>query len=285
MVNSYTPLEPSIAESLNPGGQAPTYNPADLSFFTSVSFLYTLSFSLIVMGAFYRYGIAGVLRMQASEKGIRDSNDIMKKTTLGLLGVFSLFLLLSLVNKDMLTGDVGLSALKTAGGTASPAPAVPKTGAPAGVNNPPIPKNNDDPTRWGAIADDARVRTRLKQSGITVNNNVCVTPTSRGCTTVGGLPEESISMVEKVKSACGSASIIISGGTEDGHSSHGPGKRPVDISFNGAGSEECIRGFPKSSRVPKRGNGAPLCYPNKVYENFGYVFCDEEASARHWHIF
>jgi hypothetical protein len=109
-VTSYTSLEPTNLDSL--GVSAPSFDAkAPVSTFATSSFVYSLFFTAIVMAAFYRYVIAGTLRMQASEQSIRLSNDIIKKVTLGLLGVFSLFLILVTVNEDMVSGTVGLDGL------------------------------------------------------------------------------------------------------------------------------------------------------------------------------
>jgi hypothetical protein len=70
-----------------------------------------LLFSAIIVAAFYRYVVAGALRMQASQNSIQKSNEIIKAVTLGLLGVFSLFLILFTINKELVTGNVGLGGL------------------------------------------------------------------------------------------------------------------------------------------------------------------------------
>ena len=57
--------------------------------------------------------------MQASENAIRQSNEMIKKATLGLLGVFSLFLILFTINKGLVTGDIGLGSLRK-GSTTTP---------------------------------------------------------------------------------------------------------------------------------------------------------------------
>jgi hypothetical protein len=110
----YKTLEPDNLKSL--GVSAPSFNAnTPVSIFTTSSFLYSLFFTAIVMAAFYRYVVAGTLRMQASEQSIRLSNEIIKKVTLGLLGVFSLFLILVTVNKNMVSGTVGLDGLRAIG--------------------------------------------------------------------------------------------------------------------------------------------------------------------------
>lgn len=272
----YKTLEPNNLKAL--GVTAPSFNGGGASFYATSSFVYTLFFIAIVTAAFYRYALAGMLRMEASETGIRKSNEIFKRVTLGLLGVFSLFLLLFTVNKGLVTGDVGLSGLAVKG--------VPVTQQPVTITQPAtgkapfIPRNNDDPAGWGAIQNDAAVRTLLRNlpsGGITINRSVCTTPTQTSCTTVGGLPQESLSMLTSLRNACG-GTITVTGGTEAGHKSHGPGLFPVDISLNSPGGlEQCIRSFPK-------GQDISYCKPGRVYEQFGFLFCDENLGVVHWHV-
>jgi hypothetical protein len=100
----------------------PKFDGADVSFFTTSSFIYTLFFVAILLAAFYEYILVGIYRMEASEAGIHKSNEVFKRTTLGLLGVFSLFLIIFTINKGLLTGNVGLDALKyngAAGGSSN----------------------------------------------------------------------------------------------------------------------------------------------------------------------
>ena len=128
----YKSLEPDSLKSLGVNN-APTFGGGtDVSFFATTSFLYTLFFVAIIGASFYRYMVAGILRMQASDTAIRQSNDIIKKTTLGLLGVFSLFLILVTFNKDLVTGDVGLSSLASRGVTNTSVATTPIAGSGSG---------------------------------------------------------------------------------------------------------------------------------------------------------
>jgi hypothetical protein len=274
---SYTSLEPDNLRSL--GVSAPSFKAGETtSLFATSSFLYSLFFTAIVIAAFYRYILAGALRMQANEQSIRLSNEIIKKVTLGLLGVFSLFLLLVTVNKGLVSGDVGLGGLRTQSATsnsqANNVSATTNQGS-----TPSIPKNNDDPLGWNAIRDDAAVRAQLRaltNGGIEVNRGVCNNPTQITCTTLGGLPPSTLSMLASLRQEC-SGTITITGGSETGHKSHGPGKSPVDLSVNSPGGlNNCIQSFPQ---------GTPLTWCKKTYTKFGYTFCDELFTAPHWHVF
>jgi hypothetical protein len=101
------------------GMDSPAFNSSNASFFATSSFVYMLLFTAIVGAAFYEYVLVGIYRMEASESGIRKSNETFKRTTLGLLGVFSLFLIIFTLNKSLLTGNVSLGELKDTGNRSS----------------------------------------------------------------------------------------------------------------------------------------------------------------------
>jgi hypothetical protein len=109
----YKLLEPDIAPAF--GVTAPTFTGTP-TLFASSSFIFALSITIVIVAASFRYAYAGVLRLPASEEGIRKSKEEFKRVTYGLLGVLGLWLVLFTVNKDMLTGEVTLSALKSSGG-------------------------------------------------------------------------------------------------------------------------------------------------------------------------
>lgn len=276
---SYTSLEPRITSELGIGNQSLSFNSSQpVSFFASTSFIYLLLFTAIVTAAFYRYALAGIWRMQSSSTSISKSNEIFKTVTWGLLGVFSLFLILYTFNKDLVVGDVGLSALHLGRISNNSKPSTQTTPS-TSRTNPPIPANNDDPRGWEAIRNDAAVRTQLKNlrnGGILVNKSVCINPVQTSCTTVGGLPGNTISMLSQLRNTCRGGNIRITGGSEAGHTSHGPGLTPVDLSLNDSQLESCIRGFPVAPQIN---------FCNKTYTNFGYLFCDETNTDRHWHVY
>ena len=113
MAISYTPLEEKNLSAF--GVTTPTFNGTP-TLFASSSFIFALSITIVIVAASFRYAYAGVLRLPASEEGIRKSKEEFRRVTYGLLGVLGLWLVLFTVNKDMLTGEVTLSALKSSGG-------------------------------------------------------------------------------------------------------------------------------------------------------------------------
>ena len=275
---SYTLLEPKITSELNPVGQSLSFSTNQpLSFYASTTFIWGVFFVAIVTFAFVRFVLASGLRMQGTPTSISKSNEIFKTVTLGLLGVFSLFLILYTFNKDLLIGDVGLGELKVVGGGGASAGAG-ATGRYEAPTTPTTPRETGSGSGYDAIKQDPIIRQQLKSlpsNGISVNKAVCSSPTQRGCTTVGGWPPSTFSMLTELRSNC-KGSIQVTGGTEAGHSSHGPGLSPVDIALNDETLNSCIRGFPVAANPG-------FCYA--AFRNFGYVFCDERSADRHWHAF
>ena len=146
-MQEYKQLEEGSLGSLV--SNVPKFNGTTVSFFDSSSFIYMLLFSAIIGAAFYEYILVGVYRMEASESGIRKSNETFKRTTLGLLGVFALFLIIFTLNKGLLTGDVGLTSIKSA-----PVPATTPS------------SNTNTPTNNGAVAPPAAPAGSPAGSGI-----------------------------------------------------------------------------------------------------------------------
>ena len=162
---SYVPLEGGILSSIG-GKQASFDTAATPSFFASTSFLYTFSFVIILAAASFMYAHAGVLRMQANEEGLRKSKEEFARVTYGLLGVLGLWLILFTVNKDMLTGDVTLSALKITTGASSSSNTTTKPTTPTNPTNP----TSGSHTYTDRVASHNSVVARLAPSGIHTNH-------------------------------------------------------------------------------------------------------------------
>ncbi len=72
-------------------------------------------------------------------------------------------------------------------------------------------------------------------SSISVNSTCrCSNPNHPRCTGLIGLPVSTINLLNKVAADCPSCSIQVTGGTETGHSAHGPGKPVVDLHWDRA---------------------------------------------------
>ena len=81
-------------------------------------------------------------------------------------------------------------------------------------------------------------------------------------------------MLVELKNTC-ATSVTVTGGTEPGHKSHGPGKSAVDVDDNNSVLNTCIKKFPPS---------ATLGYCTETFSKFGFIFCNERGTS-HWHVF
>ena len=273
----YKLLEPDSLSSL--GIASPSFDGASVSFLSITTFLWMLAFSFIIGAAFYRLLLAGGIRMRASEADQRKSNEMIKRVTLGLFGVFSLFLLLFTVNRGLLTGDVSLEGLSVRGTTMTQN--IPAT----------IPSSGNK-----AYADRVKshnaVVARLAPSGIHTNRGDAPCTEAQfsekkpACTSLAYLPEETIQLLLSINSAC-KCTLVITGGTEPGHQTHGEGRRAVDLRLGGP------RGDPNNPDplyVFIRGVAINRLGPsNTFYERFlwkTFTFGDEKPpSDQHFHVY
>lgn len=113
MFVAYAPLEENLTAAV--GVTIPTFEGASPTLSTTTSLITIIFFMLIGGAAFYRYVMAGIYRLEASENGVRKSNEAFKGATFGVLGVFLMFLIFFTFNRDILLSDVGLGALRSGG--------------------------------------------------------------------------------------------------------------------------------------------------------------------------
>ena len=120
-------------------------------------------------------------------------------------------------------------------------------------------------------------------SNVYINTNSCNPPNANGvvyhCTNVNGLPSGAITVIKGLTSSCGK--IIITGGTESGHTTHAPGLPIFDLSKSAA----CVTYIkangtgPNPSFSKKNAGGGSTQYQKWLYS--GYWFTDE---GDHWHV-
>ena len=291
MSGSYTSLEPELSRAIE-GKNPLSFNATDPSFYTSVSFLWSLFYVVIIVAASYRYVLAGLYRMEASTSGIQKSDKEFKRVTWGLVLVLLLWVLIYTINPDMLKGDVGLGDLRVEGSKLSTA-----------ISNAEYDPNTDTSPHTSNTSTGEKYAERVKShndvvkilSKANIHTNHGDQPctelefrqTTPSCTSLAYLPQRTHVMLTKLASECSSCTIIISGGTEPGHSSHGEGKDPVDIRIKGSKDEtDPLYIFLKSKDPsPTETNN---CY--KKYTWSGFNFCDEKPLpkstwAPHFHVY
>ncbi|MFA6354693.1 MAG: hypothetical protein WCX12_03370 [Candidatus Paceibacterota bacterium] len=82
----------------------------------------------------------------------------------------------------------------------------------------------------GTGNDDATIRAILTAAGIKIHSSGnCNDISNPSCTSLLGLPWSAVDGLKAIKNACPSCDLIVTGGTEVGHNTHGPGKARVDI--------------------------------------------------------
>lgn len=85
------------------------------------------------------------------------------------------------------------------------------------------------------LASDNEIRTELAKSGIKINALPCAGGETSGCTNVVGLPPNAVAALRSLVDACAAknpsckGNIVITGGTEGGHVTHGEGQPIVDL--------------------------------------------------------
>ena len=205
----------------------------------------------------------------------------------GLLLVIGAYVILYTINPQILSFDIGITA---------PVPTTPA---------PPVVAVGTTPTKVngvlsGYILSDSQVAqnktmidTPAQAPGVVGVNNggkPCADGSTHGCTNIVGLPGSTITSVKALSSACssrpgaGTCAIVISGGTEGGHASHGPGLPVIDLQPRAS-----LNAY-LSTINPQAGDPRDGVVVNVPASAGGGTFTFEEtgangrASAPHWHV-
>ena len=140
---------------------------------------------------------------------------------------------------------------------------------------------NPTPMTAAELAADKTVRDRLQKANVSINAGPCTKGEVSGCTNLNDLPEGTIQFLVGLKSDCG-CNITVTGGTEGGHRTHGPGKPPVDISYNSSlkswlNSKNFLDAKTQSGTVILSSGRQMRFY----YEPGGF----DNSTGDHWHLF
>ena len=138
------------------------------------------------------------------------------------------------------------------------------------------------------VAQNDQIREMLRQAGVLVNAGACANGGTHGCTNVVLLPSTALTNVMTLKSACNQAptlratgcAVIITGGTEGGHSDHGPGKPVIDLSPTES-LNTYLATINKQALNPYSKLKINIPGGTATYENTGD---NGRASAPHWHV-
>lgn len=130
--------------------------------------------------------------------------------------------------------------------------------------------------------DTAMRNDLLDNYDITVNAPPCTNSATSGCTNLVGLPNAAYSGVKELEKDCGDCGIMITGGTEGGHASHGPNLPVLDLSTNNTELNAFIKdpnNWSNSVQQTTLGN----VYTVKLSDGRNATFL-QESSPAHWHV-
>lgn len=138
--------------------------------------------------------------------------------------------------------------------------------------------------------EDIRLRGILNDAGVRINASACTYGGTRGCTNIVGLSSTAINGVIALNSACNSyattrriekCAIMITGGTEGGHATHGPNRAALDLSPTSS-LNTYLSSINPEARSPRSGTRVNLPGGGvATYENAGD---NGRATGAHWHI-
>jgi len=209
------------------------------------------------------YGFQYALSDSASVK-MADSAKLWEIVQ-GLLLIISAYAIIYTINPALLTFSLEITTPRVT------APAVTTTGT-----------NPDGTTASTGPGSEVAVRTAL--SGIGINAGPCAPNQTRGCTNVAGLPQIAIDgLLALTKSSTGGCGcgLTITGGTEGGHATHGPGRAIVDLNPTSALNSYLGRPNPRErDTATKVIAGRTLVF---VYEEKGGN-ASGTSTGNHWHV-
>jgi len=227
--------------------------------------LFKLTLGVAVTAAVVIIVINGIRYMTSDAVGGKeDAKKWIQDVIWGLILAFASVLILSTINPQLTQFDF-INTLKEVGDSI-PAPGPGGGGGGGG--------GTTDP------AQEQAVRDQLALHNISVNKPPCQEGQTSDCTNVGDLPSVAINGLISLANDCGCA-LVVTGGTEGGHTTHGPGLPMVDIQRSGAVTPFIQNNGtllnPNCGAPPGSSGGGPL------YSYGGSEFWDEPVGPPHWH--
>lgn len=176
---------------------------------------------IIVLSAIFMISVGGFLYLTSAGNTSRagQARGIITDAILGLILALVSYLILYIINPDLVT--LRISSLSPSGGSGG-------TSSSAGTTS-----SSSSSSTTGASSGDTytheEAEAALSAKGIKVTSTGrCSDPSIPTCTSLAGIPKSTIEDVITLKEKSG-CSFNVTGGTETGHSAHGPGKPVVDV--------------------------------------------------------
>lgn len=197
-------------------GQEGSSSDGGALFIKFLNWLFPALLSIAAILAFIMIILAGFKWIMAAGNttAIGEAKNMITQAVIGLILAFMSYLILHTINPALVGGGLPgpISDPAAAPGTA---PGGPGTGtAPSGT------------------LTEEEARSQLEEAGIQITSTGnCNDPQNSSCTSLEGIPASTVDDLIFIKQNCG-CSVTITGGTEVGHQTHGPGLPVVDLSFN-----------------------------------------------------
>lgn len=227
-----------------------------------VSAIYKVALIVVTLSAVLMLSVGGFMYLTSAgnTSSISSAKTVITDALIGLVIALSAWLVLFIINPDLV--KVSLGTLP------------PVSGGQTYVTTP------TDPTTPSGSFTHAQATAALSAAGISVTSSGnCSDINNKTCTSLDGIPQSTITNIIKLKSACG-CSFNVTGGTEVGHASHGTGRPIVDVSESPALNTYLKNG--QASLTSK--DGITKICASKTYISTAYNCGGFVESAPHFHI-
>ncbi|MFA4890152.1 MAG: hypothetical protein WC587_00745 [Candidatus Paceibacterota bacterium] len=226
-----------------------------------LSWLYKFALAAAAFLAVLMIVIGGIQMIVggASETARSDGKKRIEQAIWGLLLAITAWLILYSINPDLVKTGLTIPPITIEAPVSAPTvggyvPGRPTTWPPG---SPPA-----------GTYSDTQARTELGLAGIIINKADCAYYGQTNCTSLYGLPS---SAVQNLKNLC-TGGCEITGGTEPGHQTHGPGKPIVDIRYDTALRE-------KLDSWSSQGKVSYICEQGSLK-----VSCNGSLTPDHFHV-
>ncbi len=189
--------------------------------------LYKVGFVLIVIGAIFMIGFGGFTYMASAGNTsmIKKGKGMITDAIIGLVVALLIWLVLNIINPDL----VNLSIDPLPGVSFDPA----STGATTADQNS---QGGGAATgtfaaklySGGNVYTDERARAYLVENSVSVNKANCTSPSQTNCTSLEQWPTVMAGTAVGIRRNC-NCEVVVTGGTEAGHATHGRGRAAMDM--------------------------------------------------------
>ncbi len=244
-VSDYTVLQPLPGIDKGKPTTIETYLPQ--AFNISIAVAAVLAFVMITFGGM-------VYATSDSVTTKHDGRQYIENAIYGLLLVLGAYAILNTINPQMLSFNLSINRPLS-----TPTAPVVAGGVPMTAQQ---------------LAQDSAVRNSLP-SGVTAYAGPCTQGQTTGCVNLNGLPSSAIGGLASLRNNC-NCDVVLTGGTEGGHETHGVGSSRVDVR--------------KSSGVSSYVNNNKIGNPVQTKDGILYTVQLGSTNAQfldegdHWHV-